>query len=73
MPVNDFKALKAEANKGYCLYLPNNVISLNSLLSINDVTIIDENMELIKTLDYNAFEQSEFKTKKAKMTFEING
>jgi len=49
------------------------VVSLNNLKSINDVKIIDDNMRIISTLNYNAFEQEKFETKNASMTFEING
>jgi len=65
--------MKVVANKGYCLYLPDEEISLNNLKGLSEVKVIDDNMALVSTLNYNAFEQEKFETKNGTMTFEING
>ncbi|ORX82480.1 coth-domain-containing protein [Anaeromyces robustus] len=71
LPDDEYELLKIEANKGYNLYLPDEVISLNNLKGLSDIGAVD--WSVLGKLDYNPLEQSTFETKNATMTFEING
>jgi len=73
IPEEELTEMKVVANKGYCLYLPDEEISLNNLKGLSEVKVIDDNMALVSALNYNAFEQAKFETKNGTMTFEING
>jgi len=71
IPEDEYEELKEIANRGYCVYLPNGVIY--PLNHIDDSAKIDWTPIFTAPPGYNAFEQTPFETKNAKMTFEING
>ena len=71
LPSEEFETLKEIGGRGYCLYLPDKVVSLNNLKGLKGLSAID--LKLVSTLNYNAFQQAEFETKNATMVVDING
>jgi len=71
IPDDEFTQLKEIASKGFCLHLPDGTV--HPINHNGDSANIDWSFMAFAPPGFNPFEQEQFETKNAKMTFELDG